>query len=839
MFAPSIAAYEGTFKSWLKKPSDRPFIVAANSRDEALAFLSCLFDAEDLWQFRDLVAIFTSPAALKTLVASSVPFIPIVHSQDTERELIDAHRQLHCIVFRPRNATDTEADIALDLLGHDAFEKALAAIGIEQGDYDRLERESGRSPTILRRRLSKNAAIRTPAWAGDEQTAKTLVPISLIGAWHAEPQADREIVAYIADRRYETVEDDIARLLQIDDSPVWSAGRYRGVTSKIDALFAIARVVTPADLDRFFEAAEYVLSESDPALELPEEDRWAAGLYGKKRDHSGALRQGICESLVILSVHGNNLFRSRLGIDVESRVAVLIRKLLTPLTLEKLLSQNHDLPRYAEAGPDEFLRIIEADLQGDHPMVFDLLKPVDSGVFGVSPSRTGLLWALECLAWKPQNLPRVSAILAQLSRPKIDDNWMNKPDASLQAIFRSWMPQTAASVEQRVKALEMLARRYPDVSWEICVRQIKPGSHIGSNSYRPRWRSDASGAGQVVTHKEMYQFARKALDLLIGQPSHDERRLGDLVESLQGMPEEDQMKVWDLIDSWTKDANESAKAALRERIRRYAFTRRGRKRDLADATRDRARAAYDSLRPRDSVVRHGWLFADQWVQESADEIEDGDFNNEKREERIDRLRREAITEIWVERGFEGVEALLASSRAAGTIGRYAASCVAGVKARIDFIGRCLALNGDLRSKAEWCLQGFLWAIADDVRDEVVRATAEALPAQERLRLFVCAPFQAATWRLLDGFGEAIRAAYWKDVFPSWGRHTPAELTEIVDRLLEAHRPRAAFHAAHMDFKDIETSRLKRLLHEVATSNAEPAGQFKVDRYYISQALEFA
>jgi hypothetical protein len=78
------------------------------------------------------------------------------------------------------------------------------------------------------------------------------------------------------------------------------------------------------------------------------------------------------------------------------------------------------------------------------------------------------------------------------------------------------------------------------------------------------------------------------------------------------------------------------------------------------------------------------------VQESADEIEDGDFNNEKREERIDRLRREAITEIWVERGFEGVEALLASSRAAGTIGRYAASCVAGVKARIDFIGRCLA-----------------------------------------------------------------------------------------------------------------------------------------------------
>jgi hypothetical protein len=356
-------------------------------------------------------------------------------------------------------------------------------------------------------------------------------------------------------------------------------------------LLAIARLVTLADLDRFFVAAEYVLSESDPALELPEKDRWAAALYGKKRDHSGALREGICETLVILSAHGNNLFQSRLGIDVEGQVAVLIRKLLTPLTLEKLLSHNHDLPRYAEAVPDEFLRIIEGDLRRNDPVVFGLLKPVDSDSFWASPSRTGLLWALECLAWKPQNLPRVSAILAQLSRPKIGDNWANKPDASLQAIFRSWMPQTAASVEQRVKALEMLTRRFPDVGWEICIEQIKTGSRIGHYSYRPRWRSDASGAGQVDTGPDMYDFNRKALDVLIGWPSHDEKTLGDLVASLQGMLEEDQSKVWDLIDEWSRKAGETAKAALRERIRRFAFSRRARHQKLGEVTRDRAREA--------------------------------------------------------------------------------------------------------------------------------------------------------------------------------------------------------------------------------------------------------
>jgi len=41
----------------------------------------------------------------------------------------------------------------------------------------------------------------------------------------------------------------------------------------------------------------------------------------------------------------------------------------------------------------------------------------------------------------------------------------------------------------------------------------------------------------------------------------------------------------------------------------------------------------------------------------------------------------------------------------------------------------------------------------------------------------------------------------------------------------------------MDFKDVETTRLKQLLHDVATVNAEPAGHFRLDGYDISEALD--
>ena len=837
IFASSIKAYRDDFKTWLGKPSERHFVVAADSKDEAIAFIACLFDNEDLRQYTDRAAVFTSPEMLRMLVASSVPLIPIVLSEDTERELAGAHHRLHCIVIRPRNTVDTEADIALDLLGYEAFRTALTAMGIDKGEFDQLSTQTGRSPTILRRLLSTNSAIRTPAWAHGDDTARALVPMTLIGAWHTETEADREILYYVSDQKYESIEINITRLLGYDDSPVWSVGRYRGVASKRDALFAIAKSITLHDLERFFDAAEIVLSESDPSLELPEEERWAAILYGKKRDHSGALREGICETLVILSVNGNALFQHRLGIDVENRVGVLIHKLMTPLTLKSLLSQDRDLPRYAEAAPEEFLRVIEKDLQCNNPVVFGLLKPVERGSFGVSSSRTGLLWALECLAWKAKNLPRVTRILAQLSRPKIDDNLLNKPINTLESIFRTWMPQTAAPVEQRIKAFELLARDFPDVTWEIALEQIRPGSRIGHYNYRPRWRSDASGAGQGVTRKEMYEFSKKALDILIAWPAHDEKTLGDLVESLQGMPDEEQTKTWDLINQWSATADEAAKAELRERIRRYSFTRRGRKRELAAKSRDRARKAYETLQPLDPVIRHAWLFANQWVQESADEIEGEDFDFRKRAERIDLLRREAMDEIWCERGFDGVRECLSGSDAANTVGHYAATCITGEQQRVNFIQWCLCLEGELRTKGESCVQGFVYSVGDDERRSVLRTAAVGLSAGEKIRLFACAPFEQTTWRLLDKYKEEVRNGYWKSVFPTWYRHTPAELTEMIDRLLEVMRPRAAFHAVHMDFADIETSRLKHLLRDVATVNAEPAGHLQLEPYHISIAMD--
>ena len=832
IFAPSIDTHLTAFKKWLEAPSDRPFSVAADSREEAVAFLACLLRHEDaLADAGDRAVVFESASTLKTLADSSAPFIPIVCDEESEREIVTQYRKRHCVVVRPRNVVDREPDVTVELLGHAAFENALADMGIGPERVDRLARESGRSPTVLRRRLSPIGAIMTPPWAGGKDVARSLIPMVLVGAWHYGSKADRDVLAALADREYQQVEESLADLLRQDDCPVWCVGQHRGVVSKIDAFFAISQWMTEKDVTDFVDFAEYVLSETDPALELPEDERWAVGLYGKVREHSNALRTGVCETLVLLAVHGNALFQDRLGIDVATLVAVLVKRLLTPLTSDKLRSHDRNLPGYAEAAPDEFLTLLEGDLARSTSVLKVLLKPAAD--FFDGPARTGVLWALERLAWNPTTFMRVVFILAKLSQTKIDDNWANKPINSLFEVFRSWLPQTAAPIDRRIKALETLCRCFPDIGWKICVQQFEPRQQVAFPSDRPRWRNDAAGAGRGVSGRERYEFSRKALDLALAWGSHDETTLGDLVESLERMADQDRRSVWNLIDGWLQTETDSkTKAKLRERIR--CTIRWGRRWGLDAATIDRAREIFEKLAPSDPVLRHACLFADAGGETSVDEESDGNIDWKAQEERIHERRAVTMAEIWASNGTDGVFALLADGHGQ-TIGEYAARCVTAPQAAVDILQTCLSIEDETSEKLDAFMHGFISCIGEDIRVRVVSTVAETETVKHRIRLFKCAPFRDETWRLLDRQDARVRDRYWLEVFPERARFTEFETIEVIDRLLEAKRPRAAFHAAGLDWNKVETSRLKRLLTDVASVRAEPENDF--ESYCLSKALD--
>ena len=848
LFAGSTDSHKNSLANWLKNAPQMPYVVTSDSEEETLAYLACALDMPDVVAggYADTAIVLRSVSALRRATKSSSNFVAVLVSPEVEAASAGLHEVQHTIIVRRRNAVESDPDIELDLVDDETFKNGLIEMGVPEDDVRALSFASGQSLTILRRRLSDVPAIKLPPWAEDSVLTRKLIPLGFAGAWDSQSKEDQEILGCLTSDRYQTIERSVTELLQLEHSPVWSVGRYRGVASKLDVLYAAKGLVTKEDLDNFFLTARIVLSESDPALDLPEDKQWAASIYGKTRNHSAALREGMCETLVLLAIHGNNLFRERLGMNVKGYVNATVRELLMPFAAETWASQRSDLPRYAEAAPDLFLEIVEQDLKSDDPKILSLLKPASSEMFGGGCARSGLLWALELLAWKPERLAMVTNILARMSEVRIDDNWVNKPENSLESIFRAWMPQTAATVDQRCAVLENLTRRFPEIGWRLCVEQIDFTSSVGHYSHRPRWRKDASGAGQPVTNGETLKFRFKALELAIEWPHHNEQTLGDLVQHIHGLLDADQERIWNKIRAWIASGpGDDKKAILRERIRLYSFTRRARNRGVVAKASNSAREIYEKLKATDPIVRHQWLFARQWVEESFDEIEAESFDYRKREEKIAKQRTEAIIEVWNADGCDGILHLCESGEAANVVGwLMAGMTLKGFDAE-DVLFR-LGFEPATRSPTtiNHFIGGYLLRLDDAARVQLVSAliarfqtTGDAYETNI-IRVLKAAPFKKTTWSIVDALPEPLQRRYWIEANPfNWYSDNAEELREIVDRLLLTNRPKAALACVRLYVEKVDSPRIVRLLKAVATTSSDVDVNVRFQSYDFVKAFE--
>lgn len=842
LFAEVIAHKKEGLKAKLSNPASEPIAIVADSRDEALAFLHCLF-SDDLAEMRDRVVVFTEPGALTKLASRSANFIPVITTRAVEQEFAPHKADMRGIIVYPRNTANVNADITLEPLSYGAFETALQQMGCSRDDVQRLSRESGRSLTILRRRLSKLVGIRTPEWATDTQHAANLVPFLLAGAWKTNNEADQDILTLLAhETPYRALEGHFATLLQLEDAPVWSVGSYHGLVSKMDALFASSQSIQGADLDTFFNVAELVLSEGDPATELPEDKRFMAAVYGKVRDISAALRDGICETLVLLSVYGQGLFKERLGIDTAEEARKLVRELLTPLTVDLLESQSSDLPMYAEASPEEFLDTLETDLASSDPESLKLMRPVSPGMFGRC-YRSGLLWALENIAWSPEHLVRVVAILGRLAERKIDDNWSNKPGGSLSAIFLYWMPQTGAPIEKRIAAMKYLINKHPHVAWNICVAQLDGHSTIGNYSHKPRWRPDAYGYGEGVSASEAHQFLVWAFETAVSWENHTCKTIGDLVTCILRLPPPYQLKVWDVVDQWSVNASDADRAWLRDKIRinvrmKYTPQEEGPSISQDEACIERARRAYEQLKPKSLLIEHTWLFNKDWIEHSADERSSGRTNFEERDKQFTRMRVDALRDIIAEHGIDGILKLAEMGQAARTIGLLLPQIFTGEDEQLSTFQELINSRPE-SNPASWqsLVSGFLDSVPVNHFPRIIAEITANRQSADIIPLLLCAPFQRRTWHFVDTLGDDVKAAYWKDISPAWGPYSAEDMCLGVDLLLKAGRGYAAFWFAGHRLEELPPKMLFRILKAIPVDISEKPNFYSIQPYYITQSFK--
>ena len=815
LFDEALSRSRGVVEQWLKGSHATGLSIAADSKEEALAFLYALFHTKSgsLDAMEEKVVVFEQHELLSHLLRPGTDLIPVITSKESEREFALHSNHSKAIFIRNRMDSESDCDITLEPLSYGAFCSALKLMGCDHQAIERHRRESGRSLTVLRRRLSTLPAVQMPEWVSDPKLTRMMAPIALVGSWDCDSEFDRLFLATMAgDRTAEEIEEHFRLLLFRDDPPVQWIGSHRGVVSRVDALFLVRSLLTRDLVDRFLEVAAIVLSEDNPALDLPEEEQWLANLYGKTRECSHALRIGIAETLVLLSVFADELFRDRPGSDVQCRVDGLIRRLLDPFTGRALESQSQYLPFYAEAAPHTLLDLIERDLDPSGAQeVLGLFRPVQSET--AKCPRMGLLEALEKLAWSPDTVTRAIDVLASLSLRPINDLWAKTPETCIEAIFRPELPQTSVGVAERIQLFERLARAAPEVAWRLSCNQFHRGLSLCEHSAKPRWQKDSASFEQTANHGDIERFKACCCTHLLTRDRYSKEQLADLVGLLRSIPGRHCAAVWKLIDRWASHADERDKAWLRDKIRNEWLRYRPALRRTQPGDQQnikRAHSAYASLEPTDPVLKYQWIFCDlQWLDKhnvALDPILE-------RDQLASSAVSAAVAEIYSQVGIDGILRL--------------ASCVDGhdlVVRQLPSLGLCvddyvnlvrLAVEGGLGGSCDGFVRMLLADLPDTRRSELYSQLKCCLSPEGVRDLLLLAPFRRDTWLLVEKLGDNCAKEYWRQVDPRRGRLDPAQFGEAIDRLMDAGRIPCALYLAAQCLKTIDPQQLYRVLGSVA------------------------
>jgi hypothetical protein len=208
------------------------------------------------------------------------------------------------------------------------------------------------------------------------------------------------------------------------------------------------------------------------------------------------LRHGVGQVLILLALWGDEI---KTVSDARRRADAVVGALLRNADERRWWSLSRDFRLLAEASPAAFLGAIEDSLDQNDPPIRALFGHDEGGIFGAE-HLSDPLGALESLAWSPELLNRVTLVLARLDA--IDNppgRFGNRPANSLRQIHLLWLPQTYATLDQRLRALDLIRKREPASSWQLMMSLLPSDCDSSSYSPNPLWRDFTVDAVEAVT----------------------------------------------------------------------------------------------------------------------------------------------------------------------------------------------------------------------------------------------------------------------------------------------------------------------------------------------------
>lgn len=617
--------------------------------------------------------------------------------------------------------------------------------------------------------------------------ARLLAQAGLIGKWNGKNQADQSALEHLLGKSYgewiETVRPEALR----SGTPLIQRDEKWRIIARYEAWKGLGRYLTDKDLDRLEQTALVVLSERDPQFDLPKEERFAAIVHQKQLEHSTNLREGIAETLALLGSLPETLSSCSQG-KAESVAAVTIRGLLQNAKWDRWACLDDLLPLMAEAAPDQFLNAVESALENiDESPFIQVFAQEGGGGIGGRIYTSGLLWALETLAWDSDYLTRVVLILGDLASIDPGGAWSNRPSNSLTDILLPWHLQTCAPVDKRISAVETLLQEQPNVGWKLLLALLPNNRGFTSGCRRPAWRNliPANWKDTVTRADYLDQIAIYA-NLAIGLAKAYTDKLIVLIDDLSDLP---QPAFDNLLSHLESDAirnlSEAHRLPLWDKLndlvrkhRRYPEATWS----MPEETLAKIERIASKLAPELPELRYQHLFSGRDY-----DLSDDQEDYEERTNRLDQLRQNAMKEILDSGGIAAALEFARNVSAPYQVG-YALGSISTDSVESELLPSLLH-DGDEIQKS--LIGGFVsgrflkssWSWVDDQLSQNWSTNQKGL-------LLVFLPFVEEVWNRAEKHLEIEEGLYWKNALVThWGQRR--DLTKAIEKLIQYDRPNAA------------------------------------------------
>ncbi len=618
--------------------------------------------------------------------------------------------------------------------------------------------------------------------------APTVAAVILVGTWDGGNEADQGIVSAIAGCDYARFEGAVGSWTLGADPLMTRAGSEWRVHSRQEAWKRLEPYLRTENLDALIASSKKILLEQDMRFELPPEERWLAGMHGKRRSHSEAIRKGIADGILILATRGDDRQPCYSGVRATDWADRTVRGVFVHSADPNFWRRvRGELTELAEASPESFLAALEQDLRAEQPQIIDLFE--NEGEHG-GCLHADLLRALESLGWAPAYVGRVARILAGLAEVDPGGRWSNRPAASLAAMLNPMQPQCGAAAADRHTLLAQLAKEYPAITAILCETLFSRNGGVIQPSHRPSMRKWAQkDRMQTVMVADYWADVQVAAQQLLGLAGEDALRwmalLGHLKQLTPDVSELVLTGIDEAIDAFPVFQRLKLRDGLRKLLHHHnQFVDSDKEIGwlYTEATLERLKRLYEALMPMDPVEAHAWLFA-FCPERPFDTGTDWKLEQESLEQ--DRMN---AAEILSQVGLENLLERLGEFESRRALGISLARTTLGNDFAVDLFQG----HGESAQPAvQELIQGFASHLSQSGYDAFVNKWIDA-SSKDQLPELACAtlllglPSAPPTWDTAAKRGLSCEDAYWKQAIIG-PLEQPQDAERAARALIKANR----------------------------------------------------